>query len=335
VSDPFLRALPKVQLHCHLEGTVRPATLLELAAAAGMHLEPDPYAFATFEEFLRVFCDVCRALTTPDAFERIAREYAEGAREEGVRSAEIFFSPSVWSFFNPGIDVDACLRAVRRGLDVGSADALDVALICDLTRNLGPQSAQATAERAAGDLWRELGVIGVGLGGDEVNFPARSFADVFAFARREGLHAVAHAGEADGAASIREAIEIGSERIGHGIRAIEDPSLVERLARERIPLEIAPTSNRRTGVWPAERLHPLAALDEAGVVVAIDADDPAIFGVSLLDEYATIDATLGRATTLRLARCAIDASFASEERKAALRAELSNVRSDGWPHALR
>ena len=318
MSDEFLRSLPKVQLHCHLEGTVRPATFLELGRECGLDLPANVYAFETFGQFLVAFQGVCRSLREPEYFARIAREYAEDAAAQGVRYAEIFISPSVWSFFHPEIDERACIGAIRSALDEGdSTHGLEVALICDLTRNFGAESAVRSVERAAGR--RELGVIGIGLGGDERKFPAPLFAEAFALARREGLHAVAHAGEADGAQSVRDAVELlGAERIGHGIRAIEDPAVVALLAERKIPLEVCPTSNRRTGAWPTNQTHPIGELDAAGVVITIDSDDPTMFGAGLLDEYALVEGTLGRAAILRFARNAIEASFAPAEKKAAL-----------------
>lgn len=319
MSDEFLRSLPKVQLHCHLEGTVRAATFLELGRECGLDLPADVYAFETFGQFLVAFQGVCRSLREPDFFARIAREYAEDAAGQGVRYAEIFISPSVWTFFHPGIDERACVRAIRSALDeTAAARGIEVALICDLTRNFGAESAVRSVQRAAG--WRDLGVIGIGLGGDERKFPAALFAEPFALARREGLHAVAHAGEADGAQSVRDAVEmLGAERIGHGIRAIEDPAVVALLAERKIPLEVCPTSNRRTGAWAAERTHPIGDLDAAGVVITIDSDDPAMFGADLLDEYELVERTLGRPAILRFARNGIEAVFASSEKKAALR----------------
>ena len=310
----FLRTLPKVQLHCHLEGTVRPETLRELARLVGLEVPPDVYEFADFPEFLLAFQAVCKALNGPEPFARIAREYVDDAVAQGVRYSEIFISPSVWSFFHPSIDEEACVRAIRGALQ---HDAIDVALICDVTRNFGPQAAVKTVERIA--QWTEHGVIGIGLGGDEARFPASLFPEAFERARREGLHAVAHAGEIAGAHSVRDAVEIlGAERIGHGIRALEDEAVLAMLVERRIPLEVCPTSNRRTGACPEDQVHPLAQLDAAGVIVAIDSDDPAMFRCTLLDEYALVDQTMGTAAVVRIARNGIEASFASPERKAEL-----------------
>ena len=167
---------------------------------------------------------------------------------------------------------------------------------------------------------RDLGVIGVGLGGDESRFPPELYERAYAIARDGGLHGVAHAGEAAGAASVRAAVEVlGAERIGHGVRAMEDPAVVDLLAERRIPLEICPTSNRLTGAAPPGAVHPLGALDAAGCIVTIDADDPALFGTTLIDEYRYVAETFGDDAILRYARNAIEASFASPVHQARLR----------------
>jgi adenosine deaminase len=319
-----LVTLPKVQLHCHLEGTVRAETFRALAAKYGVELgeRADPartYAFATFGEFLLLFAKVSETLRRPEDFAMIARDYVADAAAQGVVYAEIFVSPSVWTYFHHELDVRATVEAIRAELDeAGRPLGIEVALIADLTRNFGPERAEAIARQAVG--LRDLGVIGVGLGGDEARFPPELYERAYAVAREGGLHGVVHAGEASGAPSVRAAVEVlGAERIGHGVRAIEDPAVVELLAERRIPLEICPTSNRLTGAAPAGVIHPLGALDAAGCVVTIDADDPALFGTTLVDEYRYVADAFGDDAVLRFARNAIDASFAPPDRKARLR----------------
>jgi adenosine deaminase len=312
VSDrALIESLPKVQLHCHLEGTVAPATFLALArkhgvslgARAGIPLER-MYAFTGFAEFLLLFAAVSETLRAPEDFQRIAGEYVADAAAQRVRYAELFISPSVWTHFHPDLDVHATVAAIRAALDEeGGKYGLDVALIADLTRNFGPERALQTARLAAS--LRRFGVIGVGLGGDESRFPAALFSEAFAYARDQGLHRVAHAGEAAGAESVWDAIEIlGAERIGHGVRASEDPVLMKELAARRIALEICPTSNRLTGAVPAEQPHPIGALDASGVLCVIDADDPALFGTTLTQEYLSTAEMLGTQVLLRMARTA-------------------------------
>ncbi|MBV9946136.1 MAG: adenosine deaminase [Myxococcales bacterium] len=315
----------KVQLHCHLEGTVREPTYRELAARAGV--EPKPYRFESFLDFLRLFRHVLTLLGEPDDFRRIAREYVEDAARQGVAYAELHVSPSAWRRLHPALDVRACVEATRAGLDeAGPAHRLETALIVDLTRNFGPESAEASARQAVA--MRDLGVVAIGLGGDEREWPPELFARAYAIARDGGLRGVAHAGEAAGPESVRAAIEVlGADRIGHAVRAVEDPRVVALLAERQVPVEVCPTSNRLTGAAPADRVHPIGALDAAGVVVTIDADDPALFGCDLLDEYAIVAAELGTDAVIRFAENAIEASFADPQTKARLRARFAASRN--------
>lgn len=334
--------LPKVHLHCHLEGTLRAATFVELAAkhgvatsyrpARGGAYEPaaagapppieDVYRFENFGEFLLTFAAVSRSMRDPEDYARLAREFAQDALAQNVMYGELFISPSVWQFFHKDIDLRACVEAIRAALDdaTASTDAC-FELIVDLTRNFGVESAMRTAAFAA-DL-TDVGVIGIGLGGDEAKYPAALYSDAFAFARSRGLHTVAHAGEAAGAQSVRDAVEIlQAERIGHGVRALEDPDLVRLLADRAIPLEICPTSNFLTGVASRERPHPMLELDAAGCLVTVDADDPALFGTSISAEYDYVASVAGYATVARFVSNAIEASFASDERKTRMRERL-------------
>ncbi|MBC5804147.1 MAG: adenosine deaminase [Candidatus Eremiobacteraeota bacterium] len=330
MQAPLIARQPKVQLHCHLEGTVRAATFRELAAQRGVASArasgpPEAtYAFATFRDFLLTFAEVCKTLQRPEDYARVAREYAADAAAQNVRYAEIFISPSVWTFFHAGLDVNACVRAMRDTLDAEeSRTGLRVRFICDLTRNFGTQRAFETARVAVALAEADVGVIGVGLGGDEANFPAALFVEPFAFARASGLHAVAHAGEAAGAGSVRDAVELlGAERIGHGIRALEDDAVVELLAKRGIALECAPTSNVRTGIVAPGAEHPLVLLDERGIIVTIDADDPTLFGTSLSHELQLVADMAGTHDVVRFLRNAIDVSFADAPYKAALNGEL-------------
>jgi adenosine deaminase len=207
---------------------------------------------------------------------------------------------------------------------------LQVQLIADVTRNFGVDSAMRSV-RMALEL-QDLGVIGIGLGGDEARYPAELFEEVYDFARKEGLRTVAHAGEAAGAHSVRAAIEVlGAERIGHGVRAIEDPQVVELLVRQRVPLEICPTSNMLTGAARRGEPHPLIDLDAAGCIVTIDTDDPALFGTTITEEYAYVAQSAGLDAVFRFAANAVDASFAPPERKAAIHQRLEVYRQHVGP----
>jgi aminodeoxyfutalosine deaminase len=328
--------MPKVQLHCHLEGTLHRDRFRELAAHHGVDIGArasvplaQTYAFRDFAEFLLLFRDVASVLREPADFAALAADYAADAVVQNVHYAEIFVSPSVWTWFHRGIDVEGTFVAMREAFDAASAKhGVEVAFICDLTRNFGAERALETARLALA--MKPYGVIGVGLGGDEARWPPELFGAAFDFAREHGLRTVAHAGEAAGAVSVRSAVEVlGAERIGHGVRAIEDPAVVALLAERQIPLEICPTSNRLTGAAPAHLAHPMGALHAAGVCVTIDADDPALFGTTLIDEYLEVERTLGSAPLRRFSANAIAASFAAPERKARLYAEFERSRSSG------
>lgn len=349
-AAPLAERIPKVHLHCHLEGSLRAETFVELARRDGVPLryrpgsdasaapfdEGDPsapYRFADFQEFLYAFAAVNRALGHPDDYARLAREFVAGALQQNVAYGELFISPSVWTYFHPELDVREAVAAIAGELRAARPRA-EFALIVDLTRNFGAENAMRTARLAAS--LTDLGVIGVGLGGDEARYPPEMFADAFAWAKAAGLHLVAHAGEAAGAQSVRAAVErLGARRIGHGIAALDDPATLKLLAEHRIALEVCPTSNAVTGVARSGE-HAFVQLDRAGCVVTIDADDPAMFETSIAAEYALVERVAGAPALARFVRNAIDASFAGEAVKTTLRtrlaAELDPVRRSGIEH---
>ena len=236
---------------------------------------------------------------------------------------ELFVSPSVWTFFHPELDVRAAMEAIVAELRAAAPRA-SFALLPDLTRNFGAESAMHTAQALAS--MTDLDVIGVSLGGDEVRFPAELFAGVFSYAHAQGLHCVAHAGEAGGPESVRAAVEVlGAERVGHGIAALEDERTAGLLAEQRIPIEICPTSNRLTGAARPNHPHPYLDFDNRGCIVTIDADDPALFRTSITEEYAAVERVVGPAMLERFVRNAIDASFAADEAKRTMRERLDSA----------
>ena len=337
--DTFVARAPKVHLHCHLEGSLQAATFVELAARDGVSTRyrpgeevPGPtdpaqvYQFADFREFLLTFAAVSRALRTPEDYARLAREFVSDALAQHVVYGELFISPSVWRFFHPHLDLRDAIAAIVGELRSARAHGATFALIVDVTRNFGVQSAGKTMRLAAAS--RDLDVIGIGLGGDEARFPAELFAEVFTQARALGLHTVAHAGEAAGAQSVRAAVEVlGAQRIGHGVRAIEDPQVVALLRERAVPLEICPTSNALTGAVERDVEHPLAELDRQGVTIVIDADDPTLFGTTIADEYRLVAHAVGTRALGRFIEQAVGASFLPARDKEALhrrvRAELA------------
>jgi adenosine deaminase len=323
--------LPKIHLHCHLEGSLRASTFVELADKHGVSLRykqddagvdrSDPYRFKSLAEFLLIFAAVSRSLREPEDYARMAREFVENALEQRVIYGELFVSPPVWTFFNPGLDVRATMEAIVSELRAARPRAT-FKLLPDLTRNFGAERAMQTVRAVAG--MSDLDVIGISLGGDEASFPARLFVEAFAYARAHGLHCVAHAGEGDGHESVRDALELlRVERIGHGIRALDDVRVVELLAAKRVALEICPTSNRLTGAALAACPDPYLDFDRQGCMVTIDCDDPAIFGTSIGREYALVEDVAGAAALERYVRNAIAATFASDQEKRTMEAALT------------
>lgn len=273
--------------HLHFEGSL-PLEVIEVLSRRSGH------AFANagaFEErrgavrdapgFLALFADVCRLFRTPDDYAFAAERLAGALGEDGLAYAEVYFSPEICARF--GLDPRECLTAVHAGFSSGGGARCRILL--DTVRQWGPEAAERVLdlhEKTA------LGtVVGFGMGGEEGSHPASAFAGVYARARSLGLKTSVHAGEWLGADSVRASLDaLRPDRIDHGITAAGDPALLERLAEEKVPLCVAPTSNVRTGVCGSLRDHPLPALLEAGVAVALSADDPLLFSTTTSREYA-------------------------------------------------
>jgi adenosine deaminase/aminodeoxyfutalosine deaminase len=272
--DDFLLEMPKAELHLHLEGSVELETLRQLDPAT----PADLYAYADFDGFLKAFGAVGKLLRTPADYALITRRLLDRLQAQNVRYAEIILAAGVvlWK----GQEFAPIFQAVR---EAAEASPVRVKWILDAVRQFGVEQAMQVAEWAAERV--ENGVVALGIGGSEERGPAEWFKDVFAFARRKGLRLHAHAGEGTSAASVWAALEIGAERIGHGISAIEDPALVRHLRDRNIPLEICLTSNVVTGVVKRVEDHPLRRLYDAGVPIVLGTDDPAMFGCTLAGEY--------------------------------------------------
>ena len=275
----FIREMPKAELHLHLEGSVEPATLAELAPDLSADEIRAMYHFTDFGGFLQTFVAVVNRLRAPEDYALITRRMVEGLAKQNVRYAEVIFSAGVALWKQQ--EVAPIFTAVR---DAARGCGVEVRWLFDAVRHFGPEHVMRVAEQAA-SLVSE-GVVGFGIGGDEARGPAAWFADIYRFARSQGLRLTAHAGEAAGPESVWKALEIGAERIGHGIRSIEDPVLVRHLAQRRIPLEVSISSNVCTGVVAGLAAHPVRQLYDAGVPITLNTDDPGIFQTTLCDEYA-------------------------------------------------
>ncbi|MFQ5601128.1 MAG: adenosine deaminase [Candidatus Krumholzibacteriia bacterium] len=332
-ADLYLCRVPKVELHVHLEGAIRPVRLLRILERRALHPEwrrPEDLAWlfrhSSFEEFLDHFRFVVTSLRDVQDVHDVARDLFLELAAQNVVYAEVLFSAAI--FVRQGMPWDELLAAVveaesaafaaarRSGTPTPDEPSRRYNIVVDLVRNFGPEFALQQVEGLArADHPR---VVGIHLGGDEVGFPARLFADAYRVAREAGLGLAAHAGEADGPASVRDALDVlGVQRVGHGIRSLEDPGLVREIVERGITLEVCPTSNVRTCVVPKLEEHPLPELLQRGVRVTLGSDDPSYFDTDITREMQAAHAVLG----LNLARldCVVDeglrAAFIPAEEK--------------------
>jgi len=305
-----LAALPKAEVHVHLEGSVRPATLDELCHR-GRYVVPR--TFHDLNGFIHAVSAAWTTMMQPGDYARLVREYCEDAARAGIRYAEVELVPGG----RPYDCLGEAVEAASRQRDIA------VRFVAGLNRDLPLELAWMMLEATKG----VPEVVAVGLGGAEDGFPPEPFAALFAEARRWGLHSAPHAGEDAGAVSVRGALAaLGAERIQHGVRAVEDPALVAELAARGIPLAICPTSNLRLGVVRSLDDHPLRDLWASGVRVSVNTDDPGFFGCDLVGEYAIAGRLLGldRAGYARLALNSVESTFAPEEVKADLRRAIAD-----------
>jgi aminodeoxyfutalosine deaminase len=326
----FVDALPKVELHVHLEGSIAPSTLLALARSQHDSTLPrseeglrELYRFRDFGHFLEVYLLICGHLRSAEAFALITRELGASLAAQNVRYAEVTVTPM--GHVLRGVAPEALFEGIEQGRAEAEAEhGVRLRWCTDIDGRGGPELAVETVELVLRH--RPAGLVSLGLGGEEV--PRAQFARAFEIARDAGLHSVPHAGEAAGPESVWDAIDhLGAERIGHGVRCLEDPELVAELRRRRIPLEVCPTSNVRTGVVADLAAHPLPRLIEEGLVVTLNSDDPPMFGTSLRDEYLAAAHVLGlsQAGLRDLAGNAARAAFLPQAQAQALVAEIDAV----------
>ncbi len=285
-----IASAPKIELHVHLEGAVRPSLLFDIATRNGFDLPvrteaelADLFEFRDFDHFLALWMVTTPALKTEADFRRIVVAYAEEAVGFGAVYIEGIFTPV------ERVATGASWDQVFSGFCDGAAEAgerfgVDVRLTPDIPRHLGVDAAMATARHAV--KYRDRGVVGLGLGGPETAFPPAPFERAFRLAKEGGIGSVPHAGEAAGPESIRSAIDaLGADRIRHGIRAVEDRGLLDELAARSIVCDVCPISNVRTRVVDSLEAHPLGRMLEAGVLCSISTDDPAMFDTDLARDY--------------------------------------------------
>ncbi len=344
VSRAWLRRLPKAELHLHLEGTVSPETLVELsrrsasgAAASGMagaagalssEAAEALYRYTDFSGFMLAFKAVTGHLRTGGDFELITYRMMAQLAAQGVVHAEVYVSVGVIYYWRKAemeadpAGFDHIFGGIFRGMEAGRLRGerdfgVSVYWIFDAVRHFGVDEA-ARVFRKAAELRAEFpSIVGIGIGGDERRMGAEPFLDLYAEARKAGLRLTAHAGETLGPESIWAALNIGAERIGHGLTAIEDPELMEVLAERQIPVEVCISSNLRTGCCVPISLHPVRNYFDAGLMITLNSDDPAMFESDLEGEYLLAQREFGfsREHLRELAANSFEASFLPAEEK--------------------
>ncbi|MCR3732153.1 adenosine deaminase [Streptomyces umbrinus] len=322
--------IPKAELHLHIEGTLEPELAFALAARNGVTL---PYAdtddlrkayqFSDLQSFLNLYYELMAVLRTEDDFADLADAYLARAAAQGVRHAEIFFDPQ--AHISRGVGIGTVVEGLGRALDRSEAvHGVSTQLIMCFLRDESAESAMETLQAAKPYLGR---IVGVGLDSAEVGHPPVKFRAVYEAAAALGLRRVAHAGEEGPPSYITEALDVlGVERIDHGLRCMEDPELVARLVRDRVPLTLCPLSNVRLRAVDVLEDHPLPAMLDAGLLCTVNSDDPAYFGGYVGDNFLAVREALGLSPDrLRdLARNSFVASFLDhdEERRARYLAEV-------------
>jgi adenosine deaminase len=328
--------LPKAELHLHIEGTLEPELAFALAARNGVDLPyagteelREAYLFSDLQSFLDLYYGLMAVLRTADDFTELADAYLARAARQGVRHAEIFFDPQAHT--ERGVPFGTVVEGLGRALDRSEErHGVSTQLIMCFLRDRSAESAMETLREAEPYLDR---IVGVGLDSAEVDHPPSKFAEVYEAAGALGLRKVAHAGEEGPPAYVREALDVlGVERIDHGLRAMEDPELVERLVRERVPLTLCPLSNVRLRAVGVLEDHPLPSMMAAGLLVTVNSDDPAYFGGYVGDTFHAVHEALdiGQEQLRELARNSFLASFLDhdEDRRARYLAEVDAYEFD-------
>lgn len=321
--EDFIHAMPKVELHVHLEGSVRPTTFLKLAKHHHISLPADTieglrewYKFRDFGHFIEIYMAISSCLRTHEDIELITREFLIGQAEQNIVYSEVTFTPFN-QLLNCQLGMHEQLDAVNRARRWGEKElGVRMGVIVDIPRERSPEAAVRVAHFVVerfGD-----GVIAQGLGGPERGNPPSKFRRAFEIVRQAGVPCVLHAGETDGPASIWNAIEVAHpRRIGHGVRAIEDPKLMDYLKQTQLPLEVCPTSNICLGVFSSFENHSLPKLLDYGVNVTLNSDDPPMFNTTLTDEFLLAKTAFGWDLPLikELVLNAVEVSLLPESRR--------------------
>ncbi len=326
--ETFIRAMPKVELHLHIEGSLEPELMLALAERNGQALRFDSvedvrqaYHFSDLQSFLDIYYEGMRVLLREQDFYDLTRAYLERAHAQHVRHTEIFFDPQAHT--DRGVAFETVISGIHHALEDAAEDlGITSKLILCFLRHLPAASAMKTLEQALA--FKEW-FIGVGLDSSEVGHPPEQFTEVFDRARAEGLLTVAHAGEEGPPAYIWGALDhLHARRIDHGVRCVEDPALVERLRAERVPLTVCPLSNVKLRVFDTMADHNLKRLLDLGLCASVHSDDPPYFGGYITENFLAVHQALdlNRDDVIQLAKNAIEAAFLPAEEKRGLMAEF-------------
>lgn len=335
--DSFIKGIPKAELHLHIEGTLEPEMMFELAKRNGGGFPfgsvdeiRAAYEFSDLQSFLDIYYQGAAVLKTEQDFYELMWAYLERVAQENVRHVEMFFDAQTHT--QRGIGFETFMPGFRRAQEAATARfGMSSMLIMCFLRHLSAEAAvQTLAEARPYRNW----IVGVGLDSSEVGNPPDKFTEAFQRARAEGYRVTAHAGEEGPASFISDSLRLlGAERIDHGVRCEEDDDLVRRLAEESVPLTMCPLSNVKLRVFDELSQHNLKRLLSSGVKVTINSDDPAYFGGYVTDNYLATQAALGldRADIVALAGNSFEASFLDDAKKAALLAELEQYVKDSVP----
>lgn len=327
-----LRAMPKVELHVHLEGSIRPDTLLKLARRHGISLPADDlaglenwYTFRNFPHFVEIYVAVSQCIRTPEDLELIAREFLAGQAAQNILHSEVTYTAATIEK-HVGIPFDEQMDALARAMAYGRDElGISMSLILDIVRGHSLERAMQVAEWCVQA--RGQGVCALGIAGEEWRGTSE-YEPAYRLAREGGLPVVAHAGETCGPEVIWDCLNIAQAvRIGHGVRCQEDPALVEELRQRQVPLEVCPSSNVCLGVFPSLAEHPFKQLLDEGLYVTLNSDDPPMFNTTLTDEFGRVCETfnLDLETCRMLSVRAADAALVDPVRRADLRAAI-----DSW-----
>ena len=328
--EDFITHMPKVELHVHLEGSVRPATLLKLARRHHIALPADTlaglrewYSFRDFNHFIEIYMAISSCLRTAEDMELIAREFLIGQAEQNIRYSEVTFT-AYNQYANNGLGFHEQLAAINRARTWAEQElGVRMGMIMDIPRLIPAEEGMIIADWMVEGFGE--GLIALGLGGPEIGHPPEKFQAVFERMHAAGIPCILHAGETDGPASIWSALRVAnSRRIGHGVRAIEDPALMEHLKQTQIPLEVCPTSNICLKVFDSYEDHSLSQLIEAGLYITINSDDPPMFNTTLTREFEIGCQVYGwdRSMIQQLVLNAVNATLLPEKERQALEREF-------------